>query len=321
MTFGIHVGHLGGPLAELRRLWRFADEAGFDWFSVSDHFQESPPQGGDLDCLEAVSTMAVAAAETRHVRLGCLVFCVNYRNPGLLAKALCTIDHVSGGRVECGIGAGWHEIEYRAFGIPFASIGVREDQLEEYAQILRLLFDQRVASFPGKHFQLHDARCNPKPLQPRLPIWIGGRGEKRTLRAAARYADGWNGPYLDPETWKAKNAVLDAWCRQEGRDPKTILRTVNVGFYVGADAGGAARQEKLLHAQWGADLGGRGGFLRGTPKQTLDMLAAYRDAGVARLNIALRQGPYDWDALHAFAEEVLRAPRARRPGGATRGRP
>lgn len=130
-----------------------------------------------------------------------------------------------------------------------------------------------------------------------------------------------NGPYLDPETWKAKNAVLDAWCRQEGRDPKTILRTVNVGFYVGADAGGAARQEKLLHAQWGADLGGRGGFLRGTPKQTLDMLAAYRDAGVARLNIALRQGPYDWDALHAFTEEVLRAPRARRPGGATRGRP
>ncbi len=321
MTFGVHVGHLGGPLSELRRLWRFADEAGFDWFSASDHFQESPPQGGDLDCLEAVSTMTAVAADTQHVRVGCLVFCINYRNPGLLAKALCTIDHVSSGRVECGIGAGWHEIEYRAFGIPFAGIGLREDQLEEYAQILRLLFDQKVASFAGKHYQLHDARCNPKPLQPRLRIWIGGQGEKRTLRAAARHADGWNAPYLDPATWKAKNAVLDDWCRKEGRDPRAIVRTVNVGFYVGADERGAARQEARLYAQWGATLQGRGGFLRGTPRQTLEMLGAYRDAGVERLNIAVRQGPYDWEALQAFAEQALSQFGVTRPGNGAGQRP
>jgi alkanesulfonate monooxygenase SsuD/methylene tetrahydromethanopterin reductase-like flavin-dependent oxidoreductase (luciferase family) len=312
MTFGIHVGHLGGPLAELRRLWRFADERGFDWFSVSDHFQESPPQGGDLDCLEAVATMTAAAADTRHVRIGCLVFCINYRNPGLLAKALCTIDHVAGGRVECGIGAGWHEIEYRGYGIPFASIGVREDQLEEYAQILRLLFDQPVSSFAGTHYQLHEARCNPKPLQPRLRVWIGGQGEKRTLRAAARHADGWNAPYLDPVAWAKKNAVLDEWCAREGRDPRTILRTVNVGYYLGADAAGAARHETLFQTQWGRDKSGRGGFFRGTPKQVLEMAAGYRDAGVQRLNIALRQGPYDWESLQAFAEEVLPAFGARR---------
>src|SRR5215470_7873814 len=141
MTFGIHIGHMGGPLAEMRRLWRFADEAGFDWFSVSDHFQESPPQGGNLDCFESISMMTAAALETKRVRLGSLVFNINYRYPGVLASALTSIDHLSNGRVECGIGAGWHEIEYRAFGIPFASIGVREDQLEEYAQVLRLLFE------------------------------------------------------------------------------------------------------------------------------------------------------------------------------------
>ncbi len=313
MTFGIHVGHLGGPMAELSRLWRFADERGFDWFSVSDHFQESPPQGGDGDCFEAVATMSAAAVETRRVRIGCLVFCLNYRNPGLLAKAVCTIDHLSRGRAECCIGAGWHEAEYRGFGIPFAPIGVREDQLEEYAQILRLLFDRKVASFAGKHFQLHDARCNPKPLQPRLRIWIGGKGEKRTLRAAARYADGWNAPYLDPVTWKQKNAVLDEWCTTEGRDPAGIRRTANVGFYVGADARGAARAEALFQAHWGKDAGGRAGFLRGTAKQALDVVAAFRDAGVERLNIAFRQGPYDWDALHAFAEEALPAFGVARP--------
>ncbi len=313
MTFGIHVGHLGGPLEEMRRLWKFADERGFHWFSVSDHFQETPPQGGDLDCFESVSTMTAAAAETRRVRIGCLVFCISYRNPGLLAKALSTIDHLSGGRVECGLGTGWHEIEYRAFGIPFPSIGVREDQLEEYAQVLRLLFDQKVANFQGKHFQLHEARSNPKPLQKRLRIWIGGGGEKRTLRAVARYADGWNIPYPDPETWRAKSAVLDQWCDREGRDPKSILRSVNVGFYMGADARGAARHEQALKAQWGEALGRFKGFLRGTPKTALESVAAYGDAGVEQLNLAFRQGPYDWEALEAFAEEVLPAFGARRP--------
>jgi F420-dependent oxidoreductase-like protein len=313
MTFGVHVGHLGGPLDELRRLWRYADASGFDWFSASDHFQESPPQGGDGDCFEAVSTMAAIALETRRVRVGCLVFCVNYRNPAVLAKALCTIDHLSGGRVECGIGAGWHEAEYRGYGLPFERIGVRQDQLEEAVQVLRLLFDRPVASFPGRHFQLDDARCNPKPLQPRLPIWIGGQGEKRTLRAAARWADGWNAPYLAPAAWKAKAAVLDQWCEREGRDPGAIRRTVNVGFYMGADERGVARHAALLRAQWGAELERRQGFLRGTPRQAADLVAEYRDAGVERLNIALRQGPYDWEALEAFAQEVLPAFGARRP--------
>ena len=311
-TFGIHIGHLGGPLDEMRRLWKFADDSGFDWFSVSDHFQESPPQGGDGDCFESVAALTAAAMETRRVRLGCLVWCINYRNPGLLAKSLTTIDHLSGGRVECGLGAGWHGIEYQAFGIPFERIGVREDQLEEYAQVMRRLFDpEKVSTFDGKHFQLHDARNNPKPLQPHVRIWIGGRGEKRTLRAAARYADGWNAPYIGPAEWTQKNQVLDDWCAREGRDPRAILRTVNVGFYLGADERGAARAEALYQSHFGSDA--RDGFFRGTPRQAIEKVAAYRDAGVQRINIALRQGPYDWDALHAFADQVLPAFGATRP--------
>ena len=249
--------------------------------------------------------MTAAALETRRVRIGCLVLCINYRNPGVLAAALTTIDHLSGGRVECGLGAGWHQAEHRAFGLPFERIGVREDMLEEYAQVLRKLFDpdEKVSQFAGKHFQLNDARNNPKPLRRRLHIWIGGLGEKRTIQAAARYADGWNAPYIGPEQWTQKNAILDDWCAKVGRDPGEIRRTVNVGFYMGADARGTARGEKIYQSHFGKDP--RTGFVRGTARDAAELIARYRDAGVHRVNIAFRQGPYDWDALHAFAEEVV----------------
>src|SRR3989454_7344299 len=189
MKFGIHIGHMGGPLGEMRKLWKFADAKGFDWFSVSDHFQESPPRGGDMDCYEAITTLTAAAMDTERVRLGSGVYCVAYRNPGLLAKSLTTIDHLSNGRVDCGLGAGWHDVEAKAFGYAFPSIGPREDMLEEYAQVLRLLLDpeRRRASFEGKHFRLADATNNPKPLQPRIPIWIGGRRRAATPPPAAAH--------------------------------------------------------------------------------------------------------------------------------------
>jgi len=235
------------------------------------------------------------------------VFSIAYRNPGLLAKSVTTIDHISNGRVECGIGAGWNEPEYRAFGYDFPDIKTREDQLEEYAEALRLLFDEPFADFTGTHYTLRHAPNNPRPLQRRLPLWVGGAGEKRTLRTAARFADGWNAPYLAPAEWKRKNDVLDHWCGEFGRDGRAISRTINVGFYMGADARGASRGEERYEREWGADARGLTGFLRGLPSRAADAVSAYRDAGVERLNIALRSGPYDWDALAAFAEQVIPA--------------
>ncbi len=211
MKFGIQVGHLAGPLDELRKLWRFADANGFDWFSVSDHFQETPAQGGGEPCFESIAMLTAAALETSRVRVSCLVFCIAYRLPVVLAKALSAIDLLSNGRVTCGIGTGWHEGEYASYGIPFPSAATREDQLEEYVQVLRLLFDQDRADFAGAHYTLTNAPNFPKPAQGHLPIWIGGGGEKRTLRTAARLADGWNVPYISPAEWSAKNAVLDRW--------------------------------------------------------------------------------------------------------------
>ncbi len=267
MRFGIHVGHLGGPLDELRKLWRFADEHGFDWFSVSDHFQETPARGGGFPCLESIATLTAAAVETTRVRVSCLVFCISYRHPIVLAKALTTIDHLSNGRVTCGLGAGWHEDEYRAYGIPFPNAGTREDQLEEYTQVLRLLFDDDYSDFLGSHYTLAHAPNFPKPVQKRLPILIGGGGEKRTLRTTARYADGWN--LHAPAAARAEERFREEW---SGRVPADNSRT---------------------------------GFLRGLARDAIGMVAGYRNAGVDQLNIAVRSGPYDWDALAAFAEEVM----------------
>jgi alkanesulfonate monooxygenase SsuD/methylene tetrahydromethanopterin reductase-like flavin-dependent oxidoreductase (luciferase family) len=239
------------------------------------------------------------------VRVGCLVFSIAFRNPGLLAKSVTTIDHVSNGRVECGIGAGWNEHEYRAYGFAFPDIKTREDQLEEYAEALRLLFDEPFADFSGRYVKLTHAPNNPKPVQSRLPLWIGGAGEKRTLRTAARFADGWNAPYLAPAEWRRKNEILDRWCGEVGRDGKKIARTINVGFYMGADAKGAARAEERYEREWGADTRGFTGFLRGTPSRAAETVMEFQNAGAQRLNIAVRGAPYDWDGLAAFAEQVM----------------
>src|SRR5256886_16352077 len=185
----------------MRRLWQFADERGFDWFSVSDHFQETPPQGGDVDCFESIATLSAAAVETTKVRVGCLVFCVGYRHPGVLAKALSTIDHLSNGRADCGLGAGWDEIEFASYGIPFPSIGEREDQLEEYAEVIRLLFDRPRADFDGAHYKFVDAPNYPKPLQKGLPSGIGGGGDERGLPIASRVEDGSFAPPLPAREW------------------------------------------------------------------------------------------------------------------------
>ncbi|MEE9284980.1 MAG: TIGR03560 family F420-dependent LLM class oxidoreductase, partial [Dehalococcoidia bacterium] len=230
MRFGIHTGQQDSSYEDLRRVWRLADTSGFHWVSVWDHFYEAPYLDGNSPVFETVSIMTALAAETKHVRVGCLVYSAGYRPPGLLAKAATTIDHVSNGRVTLGLGAGWHADEYRAYGYDFPAAGVRLDMLEEAVQIIQSLLTQETTTFEGRHFQVREARCLPPPVQSKLPVWVGGRGEKRSLRIAARYADGWNAAYVSPESFQRKNRVLDQWCDREGRDPATIDRSINVGF-------------------------------------------------------------------------------------------
>ena len=304
LKLGIHTGPQECTYEELRRVWHLADSSGFYWVSVWDHFFENPTVDARQPCLEAVSTLTALAAETTNVRVGSLVFCMAYRTPALLAKAATTIDHVSNGRLELGLGAGWYELEHNANGVPFRPVGQRLDVLEEGVQVIKAMLHEGSATFEGSYFQVKDAYCYPRPVQEQPRIWIGGGGEKRTLRIAARYADGWNVPYVSPEMYARKFRVLDGWCDKEGRNPADITRTVNVGLYMGVDEVSARRIRQGFDGKWGARADERrGGMLFGTVGEVVDRIGEYANAGAQGLNIALR-APFDWDVLQHFVQEV-----------------
>lgn len=293
-TYGVHAGLQKVSTAELVGLYQRIEELGYGWISVWDHFYAAD-MTGDAECLEAVAMHATLALSTTKVRCGSLVYSVGYRHPAVLANAIATIDHLSGGRADVGIGAGWSQMEYDAYGIPFPSVGTRMDQLEEGIQVLRGLLHDDVTTFDGRWFQLREARNEPRPVQAKVPIWVGGGGEKRTLRIAARYADGWNVPFISPEEFARKRAVLHAHCEDAGRDPAEVRCTVNVGM---------AYSEESLETQFGRikDMV-RPGVLFGSDEQMLDRIGEYVDAGAEQINIAMR-APFDPDALERFAKAV-----------------
>ena len=238
--------------------------------------------------------MSALAASTRNVRVGCLVFCALFRTPGLLAKAATTIDHVSGGRAEIGIGAGWFEQEFRDFGYDFPPLGKRLDQLEEALAVIRSLLHDDSTTFHGDYYDLDGAVCAPKPLNPGMRLWVGGRGKQRTPGMAARYADGFNMPYLSPAGVTDRLQRLQRACEARGRDPAELETSVNVGFYM--SVGGAQRAPDIA-----AD-----GSLTGGVNEVIDRLGAYADTGVGGVNIAFRP-PIDWEAFETYISEVLPA--------------
>ena len=300
VSLGVHVGQQAMPMADLRSLWRRLDDAGSDWISVWDHLYEAPPLGGTVDHFEALSTLGALAADTTNARLGCLVFCVLYRNPAMLAKAATTLDHISGGRFELGLGAGWHEPEAQAYGYDFPPVGRRMDQLEEALPLIRSLLTQDRTTHEGTHFRTVDASCLPAPLQARLPIWIGGTGEKRTLRIAAQHADGWNAAYVGADRYRALNATADAWCESEGRDPTTLRRGVNLIFALTSD--GTDLTTVLEGQGWGAAAPFLAdGALSGSIDDAAERVLQYVEAGADEVNIALR-APWDEGMLDAYLE-------------------
>lgn len=313
IALGAHVGQQNMTMDELRATWRRLDDARVDWISVWDHLYEAPPEGGTVDHFEAIATLGALCAETTHARIGCLVFYVGYRNPGVIAKAATTLDHISGGRFELGLGAGWHAPEAKAFGYDFPRDGKRLDMLEEAAPLIRRLLDPNEdrTTHKGEWFETVDASCLPAPVQERLPIWIGGVGEKRTLPIVAAHADGWNAAYVSPEEFQRLNGVLDAACEKIGRDPNEVERVINLTFNLGADEAAAKAAHDRLEAQWGAEILPRvlGGGLNGTPDQAVERILEYQAAGATGLNVALR-APWDSEALDAYLDHVIPAVRA-----------
>jgi F420-dependent oxidoreductase-like protein len=251
------------PWAEARELARVVDAAG--WYAVyqCDHFMPHDGSGRSVDgpVTECWTTLSALATTTSRLRLGSLVLGATYRHPAVVASMAATLDRISGGRVVLGVGAGWQPNEHRAFGIPLPDPRPRLEALDETCAVLRSLLDDGRSSFQGTAFLLDDARCEPGPVQARLPLLVGGGGEQRTMRVAARWADVWH-TWADPATFARKNAVLDERCGEIGRDPRTVARATGAG--VALDVGGAVPQ---------------GRELEGTPAEVLARLRDYRRAG------------------------------------------
>ena len=292
-VFGVHAGLQHTSTDELRALWRRIEDLGFGWISIWDHFY-SATAGDDAESLEAVATHAALACDTQRVRCGSLVYCVGYRHPAVLANAICTIDQLSAGRADLGLGAGWSQVEYDAYGIPFPPIGVRMDQLEEAIQCVRgLLRDDGHRLRRARGSSSATPAASPSPVQPDLPIWVGGGASGARCGSPRSWADGWNVPFVAPETFAHKRDVLHRHCDDVGRDPAEIRTAVNVGL---------AWTEESLRQQFGglADFV-RPGVLDGLRRRGASTASAqYVEAGADQVNLALR-APFDADALDRFA--------------------
>ena len=229
-------------------VWLAADD--IDLYSAGwnfDHFYPILQQDRTGPCFEGWTMLAALAGVTRRLRLGVMVTGNPYRHPAVLANMAASLDVISGGRLELGIGAGWNEEESQAYGIDLPPLRERFDRLEEACAVLDLLLTRETASFDGRYSRLTDARCEPKPVQrPRPPIVIGGGGEKRTLRIAAQWADQWNAPGATPEVLKHKIDVLHGHCADVGRNPSDI--EISVQVRTGADPAAVADEAAALVA-------------------------------------------------------------------------
>lgn len=310
MQFGVQInpyfgGPTGNPWDAVERAARVLDASAFDSLWLYDHFLYEGGYSGHPDpepAMECFTTLGAIAALTHRVRLGQLVLGMPYRNPALTAKLATTLDQISHGRTILGIGAGWHQREYEAYGWGgFEEVPVRMKRLEEGVRVIKTLWTERPASFEGKFYRLDRVMDNPAPVQkPHPPIMIGGSGEKVTLRLVAKYAD-WCNVSGDPETVGRRLDILREHCEQVGRPYDEITRSNYATVLIGKDeAEVEAKRERLDR------FIPRNGALIGTPNQLVDVFHAYARVGV---QYCVFRTP-DWldlESLELFAETVIPA--------------
>jgi F420-dependent oxidoreductase-like protein len=291
-----------------------AERLGFESAWVYDHFHTVPKPTQEVT-YEAWTLMDALAATTDTIRLGQMCTCNGYRSPSYLAKVAASIDVISGGRLEMGIGGGWYEHEYNAYGYPFPKPSVRLGELDEAVQIMIKMWTEDEASFDGKHYTIDRAICQPKPVQdPHIPIWVAGGGEQLTLRTAAKYADYTNFG-SDVPGFTHKLGVLDAHCERLGRDPSEITKSSSLNVIVAPDEAGVdAKREQVRQGfartlddadetmtRWFGDVQAA----VGTPEQLVEQIAGYRDAGCGYLILNFPDAAFDPASMDLFAAEVM----------------
>ena len=295
VRFGIQTPQQNGSWPEMVALWKELDSLGFDSAWVFDHFLPifSDPTG---PCLEGWTALSALTMLTQRVRIGVMVTGNTYRHPSILAKMATTLDIISSGRLNFGIGAGWFALEHQAFGVPFPAVGERLRRLDEALTVIRRLWSEARVTFAGRYYQLNDALLNPRPLQqPHPPVVVGATGEQVALRIVAQHADMWNA-FGSPEVFQHKIAVLNEHCRTLGRDPDTIEKSVLMQMTMTDDP--EVKRRVLEQQSWG--------MFAGTPSDIQQQIAAYVAVGVTHIIISVA-APYDMQVLRRFAQEVMPA--------------
>ncbi len=299
----------------ITRTARLAEERGFDSVWVFDHFHTIPSPTQEVT-YEAWTLMASLAAVTDSIRLGQMCTCNGYRNPAYLAKVAASVDVISGGRVEMGIGAGWYEHEFNAYGYGFPRPGVRLAGLADGVEIMKRMWTEDEATYTGEVHSVAGAICQPKPVQrPHIPLWVAGGGEKKTLRIAAQHAQYTNfGGNV--EVFTRKSAILAEHCKDLGRDFDAITRTSDFDVVIGETQSDvedklAWIEERYLKyvppaaaARTMATL--RGGLLVGTTEQIVERLSELEGHGMAYAITYFHDAAYDTSSIELFADKVIR---------------
>jgi F420-dependent oxidoreductase-like protein len=274
--FAVKTPPQHGPWGDFLDVWRAVDEC--DAFAQAWNFDHFYPLTGNTHgpCLEGWTMLSALAQATRRIRIGCMVNGMHYRHPAVTANMAATLDIISGGRLDLGMGAGWNLQESNAYGIELGSVKERLDRLEEGVEVIVRLLSQEVTDFQGRYFTITDARCEPKPVQqPHPPLLIGGSGKKRTLAVVAKWAQKWDGGFNETVTqWREKNDALAGHCQRLGRDPAEIYRTA--------------------HLAWTADA---------DPAALADQAAPFVEAGVDQVIFSMR-GPYEAAAVEPLGQAL-----------------
>ena len=281
---------------DILALAQHVERTGWDGFWFADHFMPDDVDTSE-PCHEVWTILSAVAALVPRIRVGPLVACNTYRHPAVLAKMAASLDHVSNGRLVLGLGSGWQENEHTAYGLEFDTVGGRLRRLAEACEIVRSLFEQSRSDFSGRYYSLADAPLEPKPVQERLPLLIGGGGEKVTLKITAKYADEWH-VWGDVATFVHKSRILDQHCEAIGRDPGSIVRSTCALVHCTDDANELARLRR--HAPDYPTL-------IGTPAELIDVLSEYAEAGVDEFilpDFNLPAGPAKFDHIDFFKESV-----------------
>jgi F420-dependent oxidoreductase-like protein len=294
----------GASYDDLLRVATATEDAGYDAFFRSDHYLKMGDVSGEPGPTDAWITLAGLARETSRIRLGTLVNSATFRLPGPLAIAVAQVDQMSGGRVELGLGAGWFEQEHAAYGIPFPGLRERFDRLEEQLEVITGLWRTPPGesySFAGTHYTLADSPALPKPVQPRPPVIVGGHGPKRTPALAARFATEFNVAFSSPDTVAAQFDRVEAACREIGRDPAELVRSIAHTIAVGRDDAEVAKRCQAIGRKV-EELKADG--LAGTVAEVVDRLGQWREkTAITRVYLQLLDLA-DIEQIELIAAEV-----------------